>query len=528
MLLIKKYLNKKMYNLYTYEKNNSLKAKEKIEEQKTKKIKFKRKLKIAKLSSNYDKRMNNFILNLCYHPIFIKDYTCKNKNLNSQKKYKNFSFGGFMTDKNRINLLNKEKELNKKCEENIIEEKNKKINEENKFQANKILIQPRMRFKPRNELERIIEVMDLLGKSKGDKKVKKILEQLKQIDIDRLKRVQGYGKLKQIYKHKAKVSNENKNNSKNNSENNSMNEENKDSDLDYTLETNLHRKLRNINIQLKKQKKIRRERLKDNKTGEALEGKFFNLRTRNKELLELFKDDEKMYFKGASQYSMNFKNNNKTYKNNKTRIISAMPLFNSVNIIDNNKMKKISKSRISKMKLIKNNKRPLSMNNMNFGIVNNSENQNSLSNLYNDDSVNKLGLKFQMKKRNMNNIINREINKSLLTQFFSYLNKKEYNEYFSEPFFLEKNSVLLHKKAKTLDSNIENKLEYLRNIINPVKNKNINLIRQKSEVLDENIVKKKKDYNDIIIDGKIFKSDDIRNIADAIFTKCGYYKRKIV
>ena len=125
-----------------------------------------------------------------------------------------------------------------------------------------------MRFKPRNELERIIEVLDLLGKNKGDKKVKKILEQLKQTDIDRLKQVQGHGKLKQMYKNKAKANNENKNNSKNKSENNSMNEENKDSDLDYTLETNLYRKLRNINMQIKKQKKIRSERLKDNNNGE--------------------------------------------------------------------------------------------------------------------------------------------------------------------------------------------------------------------------------------------------------------------
>ena len=521
-----------MYNLYTYEKNNSLKAKEKSEEEKSKKIKLKRKLIISKLSTNYDKRMNNFILNLCSHPIFIKDYTSKNKNLklNSPKKYKNFSFGGFMTDKNRINLLNKEKELSKKYEENIIEEKNKRIYKEKKFQVNKILIQPRMRFKPRNELERIIEVLDLLGKNKGDKKVKKILEQLKQTDIDRLKQVQGYGKLKQMYKNKAKANNENKNNSKNKSENNSMNEENKDSDLDYTLETNLYRKLRNINMQIKKQKKIRSERLKDNNNGEALENKFFlnNLRTRNKELLELFKDDEKMYFKGASQFSMNFKNNNITNKNQKIRVISAIPLFNSVNLIDDYKINKISKSKTPKMKLIKNNQRPLSMNNINVGIGNNSENQNSLSNFYIDDSVNKLGLKFQMKKRNMNNIINREINKSLLTQFFSNLNKKEYNEYFSEPIFLEKNSVLLHKEAKTLDSNLENKLEYLRKIINQNKNKKRTIIRQNSESLDENEVKKKNNYNDIIIDGKIFKQGDIRNIADAIFTKCGYYKTKIV
>ena len=117
-----------MYNLYIYEKNQSLKDKNKNEEEKSKKIKLKRKAELSKLSSNYDKRMNDFIFNLCYHPIFIKDYTTdKNNNqLNRNQKHKNFSFGGFMTDKNRINLINQEKELNKKDEEKTLDEKNKK------------------------------------------------------------------------------------------------------------------------------------------------------------------------------------------------------------------------------------------------------------------------------------------------------------------------------------------------------------------------------------------------------------------
>ena len=94
-----------MYNLYTYEKNKLMNDKIKNQEENEKKIKFKRNLELQKLSSNYDKRMNNFILNLCEHPIFIKNYTNKNSDLklSNNKIYKNFSFGGFMTDKNRIN-----------------------------------------------------------------------------------------------------------------------------------------------------------------------------------------------------------------------------------------------------------------------------------------------------------------------------------------------------------------------------------------------------------------------------------------
>ena len=59
-----------------------------------------------------------------------------------------------------------------------------------------------MRFKPRNELERISEVMNLLGENKNKKKIKKVLEQLKQIDIERLKHTKDFGKLKQLYKKK--------------------------------------------------------------------------------------------------------------------------------------------------------------------------------------------------------------------------------------------------------------------------------------------------------------------------------------
>ena len=123
-----------MYNLYIYEKKEFLKAKNKDEIQKSRKMKLKRKLQLSRLTSNYDKRMNDFIFNLCEHPIFIKDYTI-NKNNSSlqlnpktpQLKRKSFLFGGFMTDKNRISLIDKERELNKKFEEKIIKEKNRAL-----------------------------------------------------------------------------------------------------------------------------------------------------------------------------------------------------------------------------------------------------------------------------------------------------------------------------------------------------------------------------------------------------------------
>ena len=520
-----------MYNLYTYEKNQSLKAKNKIDEEKSKKIRIKRKFQLSKLTSNYDKRMNDFIINLCYHPIFIKDYTTEKNNLNlklssktPQSKFKSFSFGGFMTDKNRISLINKEKELNKKYEEKIMKEKSRNLKSKSRSEEKHKLIQPRMRFKPRNELERIIEVMDLLGKNKSEKKVKKMLDQLKQTDIDRLKQAQGYGKLKQLYKHKAldKKNQNNNNNSKNKSENNSSDDENPDLDLDFTLEVNLHRKLRNINLQLKKQKQLRNKRLTDN-NGETLEEKqlLSKIRSKNKELLELFKDDVKMYFKGASQYVMKFHKNKK-----KVRINSAYPFYNSTNNIENNNIENdIKKLRLKNIQKINykrsdENKRPMSVNDV-------EDNKERLRKYFKDDSIKKLGIRYQIKKRNMDELIKKEIDKSLLTQFFSKLNKKEYNQYFSEPFFLEKNKIMLHNEVKTIDNDLDNKLNYLRKIIDINNEKYRRLMKPKPGIFNKKIFKRENDDNDINIDGKKFKQDDIKNIADAIFTKCGYYNKKI-
>ena len=122
-----------MYNLYIFEKNASDQEKKKLEEEKNEKLKKKRKKEIDKLILNYDKRMNNFIISLCHHPIYLKDLTNKSnsqliiddeksaqKKILMKKKYKNFSFGGFITDKKRVELLNEEKEINKNYEQKIL------------------------------------------------------------------------------------------------------------------------------------------------------------------------------------------------------------------------------------------------------------------------------------------------------------------------------------------------------------------------------------------------------------------------
>ena len=121
-----------MYNLYTYEKDQAIKKSIKLEAERAKKLRTKRKIELNKLTTNYEKRMNNFIINLCHHPIIIKDYTTMKtpqnmKINNNKKKYRVFNIGGFMTGKNGLQSIDKEKSLNKKYEDKIIEEQKKII-----------------------------------------------------------------------------------------------------------------------------------------------------------------------------------------------------------------------------------------------------------------------------------------------------------------------------------------------------------------------------------------------------------------
>ena len=515
-----------MFNLYTYEKNKFIKDNNKLLEEKAKKFKIKRNLELKKLSSNYEKRMNDFILHLCEHPIFIKDYTKKNIELKSRNKtiYKNLSVRGLMTNKNRnnkCNILKKKNITNYGDEKKSNSKKHKDINNlDNKNKEKNLFVQPKMRFKPRNQLERIIEVMELLGSNKRKNKMKKILDQLKQTDFNKLKQSKEYGKLKQIYKNKIKASIDRKKEN-----NNSSNNEDTDEDLDFTLEVNLYRKIRNIGNKTKKKIELINKKLKEDSMGENIDEKNIirALKTRNKEIFDFFKDDEKTYFKGASQYAMIY-NNMRTNKNKKNRLKSAYIFNNSTGDFNNYYF---TNNLIRNTKTPKNVQRPVSMNSIDYKINDDNIIKNKLKNSYKDGSFKKLGTQFQDKKRNMDNVIKKEIDKSILNQFYSKLDKKEYSELFNIPFFLEKNTIV-KKKAKTIDYDLDNKLKYLRKIISLKNDSENNNIIQQSKTIKNKVPIIEKKIHEIIIDGKKYKYDDIKNISDAIFTKCGYYKKKIV
>ena len=567
-----------MYNLFIYEKNISKEKKKELEKEKYLKYKKKRKLDLEKLTDNYNKRMDNFIISLCKNPIYLKDLTNKgssqliideeksseNKYF-QKKKYKNFSLGGYVTEKNRLKILSEKKEIDRQYEEKIIKNKKKQESklEKNRIKNNKILIQPRMRFKPRNELERISEVMNLLGENKNKKKIANILEQLKQIDLDRIKQTQGFGKLRQLYKKNTKYLQEDKKNEKKEAKNDSMSESSEEDDddeeelgLDFTLETNLHRKLRNMNLQLEREKKIKNKMLKDrvDNNEDDIEKK---IKEKNKKLLELFKDDEKLYFKGASQYVLNKPKMEHMDKksilnqndNENFRIMSAMLSPKSVNrcftpnkLINNKSDNKfyLNNNSNNNIKMFSNKlRRPISMIDLHNG------NKIKKKNIYEKDIIKKLDIKFQIKKEIMDKIFNKEIKNSLLKQFYMNLPKRDYGKIFEKPFFLEKNLDISNSPRHIKDENLENKLEYLKEVIKmDFKEEIWNENKSKNKIENNNIsnlkkiytkMKKKEDKNkiknnedDIIIDGIKYNNENIRDIADIIFTKCGYYHKKII
>ena len=552
-----------MYNLYIYEKNISDREKKKLEEEKNEKLKNKRKKEIDKLTSNYDKRMNNFIISLCHHPIYLKDLTNKStsqliideeksaeKKILMKKKYKNFSFGGFITDKKRVELLNEEKEINKNYEEKIVMNKLKQeAKNEKKRKKDKIILQPRMRFKHRNELERIADVMNLLGENKNKKKIKNLLDQLKKIDIDKFRKTKDFTKLKQLYKKNPLYLEENK---KEETKSNSSSDDDDDDDLDYKLETNLHRKIRNINLQLEKENKKKNKLLKDrgdNNNESSLDKK---IKEKNKKLLELFKDDEKLYFKGASQY---VQNRNRNYFSDNNTIIRSMSAMNFPNSRNNLYSPKSYNSNInfnSFNSLSPRNKqnntiysdrkaRPASML-TSF----NKKRKEIINNFGRNDLINKVDIKFQIKKRNMNKIIEKEINNSILNDFYGKLSQKEYSQVFEKPLYLEKNIDKINISKINIDMDLNEKLNYLKKIteikfnnnerrlwsVNNAKNdvNNNNLRKSMPKNNKDKKEKNKLKHNDdeVIIDGVKYNHFDIKNISDVIFTKCGYYHKKVI
>ena len=459
--------------------------------------------------------MDKFLVSLCINPIIIQDpltppdcrQAHKKSNINnsfskSNNVYKNFIFGGFMTDRKRIELLEQKKQIIKMYENKIIKSKNYIENkQEHAKQKETKIMQPRMRFKPRTELERIIEMMDLFGNS--NKKYNKLLfEQLKKLDISAVKHYSGYGKLRKLYKNKnIKIIETPKIKNKDILEDSDIDIDNTNKDIDYKRKNKEENNLQIINDNYIKKKENKKEKDKYINNPQEIN------KLKNKILKDLFKDEQKLYFKGASQYASSSKLINKNNKNKLkfNRANSAINQFNYKigNIMhSNNKNKNIRKLFFPTHKVKKDS----------FSSF------NDLSNI----SINGLG--YNTKTKSKTNKIKEEINNSVFFNYSKFINNK----------------LKIHLKENE-DMNLQEKLEYLKKIIekkdeeknseNFMVSKNFNKFKNKNKKNE----KKVKSYNDknnkdeikeVYIDGVKYKTKDIIKKSDTIFRRCNFYHPK--
>lgn len=141
-----------MYNIYSYEKRKKEEKERKLNEAKTKRQEKKHKKDLDELTTKYKRRIENFLYEMATHPVVLNnpDFKSKQKRKNLTQ---NFSFKSFQTDKERLANYLKEHQY----ENDYYNSKQKKLTT-SKSQINyNTIYQPTMRFKPRNDIERIYD-----------------------------------------------------------------------------------------------------------------------------------------------------------------------------------------------------------------------------------------------------------------------------------------------------------------------------------------------------------------------------------
>jgi hypothetical protein len=270
----------------------------------------------------------------------------------------------------------------------------------------------------------------------------------------------------------------------------------------------------------------------------------------------LVKNDFKTHFKGASQYISlknlddfktnkvnrfsKFKYNFEDIRKNK-RAMSAMKLTNkSIRnfLIDknNNKTNNENIEHINKIE----NKRKTKNRPVSVMVKKNNEKKYTLKNAY---SLKDLSEVYKKKKVTMDELINKEINKSLVKK---YINKYDLINEFNksgninpDTFALQNNFHFLEEKEERL----KEKLAYLKEEIdkeNKLRDKDKykqfvrRFARSSSGFMQKDIIDKIDEYKEdtkkeyIVIDNKVFQKKDVKDISDFIFQKCNFYKRKSI
>ena len=551
-----------MYNLYTYEKQLLKNEKEKKDLMKEKHLKKKRKKEIIKLTRNYNNRMNDFILTMCQNPILL--YNQKNPYNNYtdivNKKRSHFSFGDFKTDKQRIQSLEKENKLLKQYDEKRRSEETKRNITKIKNHRNFMIIQPKMRFNSRTKLENIIEIIKKKEENANiDIYNSYLMEELKKLKYNNIKKIKEYNTLidkdklnNKDIKQIIKILNENEQYENNN---------------EYTLKNYIDWKYLGIVSNNNNRKKLQNSQhdFNYNNINQMLEligNKNKNKNEEKKNEFEcLVKDDFKTHFKGASQY-ISLKDDN-TGLNNEFFLLKNNIQNNIQNSIKYNENKKIfpKKRSMSALKLNIGNKSLKDLFTDNKGKTEQFKKKSTrkkrpasviqnkcLDTNYryfinrNEYSIKDLSEKFKMKKMKMKELMNKEINNSLITH---YTNK--YATYSIIDSEVTNNNNLLIKNnlitGKEIDDDLKEKLTYLQNEITQAKR-----IRNKEKYKQfvkrfarsafgfkkEEIMKKLEDFKQdkksdfVVIDGKVFPKNEMKKIADMIFQKCNFYRKKSI
>ena len=194
-----------MFNLYTYEKKKKLENKRKRELKKSYSEKKIHSLLTNQLVKGYNSRINHFLLDMVKKPFIVREYLPPMENSRKQyleeqnnkiigpKKY--FVLKQYISDKERIEKLLEEKKINNqymnnnkilsKANNDAIKIKDNNIKEQSK--KHYIIQQPKMRFRPRTDLERIVDSLNSYSYMKEYSEL--VRKQLKNLEINSLKKM---------------------------------------------------------------------------------------------------------------------------------------------------------------------------------------------------------------------------------------------------------------------------------------------------------------------------------------------------
>ena len=557
-----------MYNLYIHQKKLLDLEKSSNEKKSLSKNESKRKKKINSLTKNYNERMKNFVMNLCKDPIIlgqndIEIPQTKSEKNNEIEKRNHFIFGNYMTDKEKVEIINKEREVLNKIEEmNKNCQKKRDIINARKNNCD-ILIQPRMKFGPRQEIENLIDNINKNGVNHifVSRKYSKIVsEYLKKFKDNNVRYVKGYDILKNSY-----------GDNYNDIKNILSKDENKENE--YFYKDVISSKLsHNNNIKEYKNKKIKIMEYKDstkNKFYMPITKKIPSLQNnfKSNELKKMFNDNRKMYFNGASQFinlklvkpkkknhlsedeisiiytdkniyfkkinNVNGINKNNNEHGNKLSRQQSMPnILNDYSKINNKIFTPINQNQNSHESYIKKYLYNLPKNS--------NKNQILEENLFsneNYDNVQGLCEESKIKRMKMHSLINKEINKSIIK---NYIDKYDIINEFNKNNVINTNNLFFQSGnhiIEKVDDNLGGKLKYLVKVIQRrnqelMKENNSNVYINSSshfKVLNKNEKKKKRKFanNDfMLIDGQFIAKNDIKTLSDVMFTKCNFYKMK--